>query len=195
MKTVVIATNNKGKLQEFKSLFPNVNIKGLADLGFTDTIIEDGNTFKENALIKARKIAKAYNSIVIADDSGLEVKALNGEPGIKSARYASEHNDALNNEQLIKNLNGITDRRARFVCALCIYFPNDDYRLVEEYCYGLIVDEAKGSNGFGYDPHFYSLDLHKTLAEASMNEKNKISHRAKALRKLKELLNEDFSLK
>lgn len=196
MKTVVIATNNKNKVKEFKSLLGNDNIefKTLNEIGYNKEIIEDGNTFKENAIIKAKTISKELNVIAIADDSGLEVEALGGAPGIYSARYAGGHDDE-NNKLLIKNLKNKENRNARYVCAICIYYPNDEYLIVEDYCNGIIIDEPKGTNGFGYDPYFYVNEFNKTLAEVSLEEKNKISHRAKAIRHIGELINEDFTIK
>lgn len=197
MKTIVIATNNLNKVREFKSLFNNDNIefKSLKEIGYDKDIVEDGKTFKENAMIKAREVALDLNVIAISDDSGLEVDALNGEPGIYSARYAGGHDDEENNALLLKNLKGVKNRKARYVCAICIYHPNGDYRIIEEYCNGEIIDERRGTNGFGYDPYFYVSQFNKTLAEVSLAEKNTISHRAKAIRKILEICNEDFSFK
>ena len=196
MKTVVIASNNKNKIKEFRSILNmnNIEFKSMEDIGFHDDIIEDGNSFFENALIKAKTISKKYNVIAISDDSGLEVMALNGAPGIYSARYAGGHDDEDNNRLLLKNLKGIDDRRARYVCNICVYYPNDEYVSVEEYCNGYIIDDRRGVNGFGYDPYFYVDEYKKTLAEVSLEDKNKISHRAKALRKLREKLDEDFNI-
>ncbi len=196
MKTVVIASNNKNKIREFKSILniDNIEFKSMSDIGFTDDIIEDGNSFEENALIKARTIAERFNVIAISDDSGLEVMALGGAPGIYSARYAGGHDDEENNALLLKNLKGIEDRRARYVCNICIYYPNGEHLSVEEYCNGFIIDDRRGTGGFGYDPYFYVTEYNKTLAEVSLEDKNKISHRAKALRKLREMLDEDFNI-
>ena len=196
MKTVVIASNNKNKIREFKSILniDNVEFKSMSDIGFTDDIVEDGNSFKENALIKPRTISKKFNVIAISDDSGLEVMALGGAPGIYSARYAGGHDDEDNNALLLKNLKGVEDRRARYVCNICLYYPNDEYISVEEYCNGYIIDDRRGSGGFGYDPYFYVDEYKKTLAEVSLEDKNKISHRAKALRKLRDMLDEDFNI-
>lgn len=198
MKTIIIATNNQNKVKEIKSLFDNKNIcfKTLKEIGYKDEIIEDGNTFSENALIKAKTIALKYNIPAISDDSGLEVRALNWEPGIYSARYAYNlHDDEENNKLLLKNLEGIEDRYARYACAICLYYPNGKHIDVLEYCEGEIIDEKKGTNGFGYDPYFYIPSLGKTFAEVPLEIKNTMSHRAKALRRLKELINEDFSIK
>ena len=128
MKTVVIATNNKNKVKEFKSIInnPNIEFKTLKEIGYDKDIIEDGNSFIENALIKARTVSRDLNCIAISDDSGLEVRALNWAPGIYSARYAGGHDDLENNKLLIKNLKGIEDRFARYVCAIAICYPNGD---------------------------------------------------------------------
>lgn len=193
MKTMVLATNNLGKLREFQSLLPEWKLVSLKDIGYTKEIIEDGKTFEENALIKAKTIAIETNCTVIADDSGLEVEALGGAPGIFSARYANGHDDEENNALLLKNLKGVENRRARYVCALCVYHPDGSYHILRDTCEGEIIDERRGENGFGYDPYFYIPNLGHTFAEISLEEKNKISHRAKALRRMKELYHETFS--
>jgi len=197
MKTIVIATNNMNKVREFKSLLGNENVefKSLKDIGYTKDIIEDGNTFEENAIIKAKTISLELGVIAISDDSGLEVDALGGAPGIYSARYAGTHDDEDNNALLLKNLKGVENRSARYVCAICVYHPNGEYRTVVKTCEGKIIDERRGVNGFGYDPYFYVEEFGQTLAEVSLEKKNTISHRAKALRGIQEILNEDFSFK
>lgn len=197
LKTVVIASNNKNKVKEFKSLLGNSDIefKTLNEIGYDKEIIEDGKSFEENAIIKAKQVASDLNVITISDDSGLEVYALNMAPGIYSARYAGTHDDEDNNQLLLKNLKGIKDRRARYACAICVCHPNLEYKVVTEYCNGEIIDERRGQNGFGYDPYFYIKEFDKTFAEVPLEKKNTISHRAKAIRKMKELLNEDFSFK
>ena len=195
MKTIVLATNNMGKLREVRSMFDNVEIFSLRDINYTKDIEETGQTFAENALIKAKTIAEEFNITVIADDSGLEVDALNGEPGIYSARYAGGHNDEDNNRLLIKNLQGIDNRKARYICAICVYKPNGEYKIFEANCEGEIIDNPRGTNGFGYDPYFYVKELSKTFAEVSLEEKNKLSHRAKALRMVKENCDENFNFK
>lgn len=197
MKKIVFATNNINKVKEFKSLFKNKDLDfvTLKEINYDKEIIEDGNTFEENAYIKAHQVSKDLNVIAISDDSGLEVEALNMAPGIYSARYAGGHDDEANNNLLIKNLKGIENRKARYACAICICYPNGETKTVIEYCYGEIIDDRRGTNGFGYDPYFYIPEFGKTFAEVPLEKKNTISHRAKAIRKLKELLNEDFSLK
>lgn len=198
MTTIVIATNNQNKVREFKSLFdnPNIEFKTLKEIGYNKEIIEDGNTFSENALIKAKTVSKELNVIAISDDSGLSCEALNGAPGIYSARYAGpQHNDDDNNALLIKNLSDKENKNAKYVCAICLYHPNDEYKIIVGECHGTIIDTPKGKNGFGYDPYFYIEAFGKTFAEVPLEQKNTISHRARALRGLKEVINEDFSFK
>lgn len=194
---VIIATNNKNKVYEFKSLFDNnqIEFKTLHEMGYDKEIIEDGKTFEENAIIKARQVSTDLGCIAISDDSGLEVEALNGEPGIYSARYAGTHNDDDNNKLLIKNLAGIENRNARYVCAICVYYPDGKYLVTKGTVEGKIIDTPKGKNGFGYDPYFYIEEFKKTFAEVELSVKNTISHRARAIRKMKELVNEDFTYK
>ena len=198
MKTIVIATNNQNKVREFKSLFnnPEIIFKTLSEIGYDKEIIEDGKTFSENAIIKARQVSKDLNVIAISDDSGLSCEALDGAPGIFSARYAGEqHNDDDNNELLIKNLKDKENKNAKYVCAICLYHPNDEYKVIIGECNGTIIDTPKGKNGFGYDPYFYIEEFGKTFAEVPLEQKNTISHRARALKGLKEIINEDFSFK
>jgi len=191
MRTIVVATNNFGKVKEFKELFQEDCLLTLKDIQYDKEIEEKGNTFYDNALSKARQVSKDTGYIVLADDSGLEVAALGGEPGVHSARYAKDHDDQANNALLLKKLNGKTQRDARFVCALCLYFPNDFYFMAEGYCTGVITTEARGTNGFGYDPYFLVPEFNQTMAQMPLSVKNKISHRAKALETLKEKLNEN----
>lgn len=193
MRRIVIATRNEGKLREFKDLFPRCEILSLKDINYTKEIIEDGKSFEENAILKAKQVALDTNQMVIADDSGLEVFALNGAPGIHSARYSKDHNTLANNQLLLKNMNGYEDRRAQFVCVICLYFPNGRYLLSKGICEGKITEKLSGTNGFGYDPCFYVEEYGKTMAELSLDIKNKISHRAKAILHLKEMLYENFS--
>lgn len=197
MKTIVIATNNKNKVREFQSIFntDKIEFKTLNEIGYDKDIIEDGNSFEENAYIKASQVSKDLNVIAISDDSGLEVEALNMAPGIYSARYAGGHDDEANNQLLLKNLKGKENRKARYACAICICYPDGKSKTVIDYCYGRIIDDRRGTNGFGYDPYFYVDEFKATLAEVSLEKKNTISHRAKAIRKLKESLDENFNLK
>jgi len=187
MKEIVIASKNEHKIIEISNILTPLGYKVLSLFDFDDfpEIIEDGNTFKENALIKARTLAIHLNKTVIADDSGLEVFALDNEPGIYSARYAGEnknYND--NNELLLKNLKKIENRKARFVTSMCVYYMDKEPIFVEDYLYGEISREYVGENGFGYDPIFYIPHLNKNLAELSLEEKNQISHRALCLKQL-----------
>ena len=183
-RPIVLATRNEGKIREFRRIladFP-IEIKGLGDFGPIPDVVEDGETFEDNAVIKARHTARILGLPAIADDSGLEVAALGGAPGIKSARYAGEAaDDREKNLKLLNALEGIEDRKARFVCVLAIAVPRGPALIYEGICEGAIALEMKGGNGFGYDPVFYFPPLGKTFAELSADEKNRVSHRGKAL--------------
>jgi XTP/dITP diphosphohydrolase len=193
---IVIATRNAGKVNEFAVLFNNrqLEVRSLADYPAIPSVEEDGLTFGANALKKAKTLAQLLGVPVLADDSGLCVDALEGAPGVWSARFAGEHaTDAENNAKLVLELRslGVMEGsvsqafKARFVCALALYNPeNHEVIQVEEACEGLIVLEARGSHGFGYDPLFYLPDFELTMAELAIDQKNQISHRAKALRTL-----------
>lgn len=183
---VVLASQNKHKIAELQALLakhiPDIEVISLADAGFSGEIVEDGDTFEENAFIKARAAAST-GYIGLGDDSGLCVRALGGAPGIYSARYAGEHgDDGANNRLLLKNLEGVEDRHAEFVCVIACAFPEKDEEL---FCRGAtegkIIDEYKGEGGFGYDPLFYYEPFGKTFAEMTPEEKNSISHRGKAI--------------
>lgn len=182
---IVIASNNKNKIREIKKLYPNLDLKSLAELNISDEVEEDGQTFRENAAKKALYIAQKYHVITLADDSGLCCLGLALAPGVHSARYASDHNDALNNAKLVKEISSIKNKKAYYACAICIALPNGKTYLKEKKCYGRIILTPKGQGGFGYDPYFYLPKLNKTMAEISLEEKNMISHRAKALKALK----------
>lgn len=191
-ETFVLASNNKHKIEEFKRMFPDKDIVSMAEVGFVDEIDENGKTFLENSLIKARAVSKYLKkkgivANVIADDSGLCVDALGGAPGIHSARYAKEHDDRANRRKLLDNLHGESNRSAHFVCVIVKVFPNGTYVSVEGKTFGKILEKEVGENGFGYDPLFFSDDLKKTFAEATGDEKNSVSHRGRAIEKLKEL--------
>ena len=181
---VVIATSNKGKLKEFETLLAPLNwhFYSLQDLGI-DSPIEDGTTFYENALIKAKHAATISGIPAIADDSGLCVDSLNGAPGIKSARYAGENSsDADNNLKLLESLENETQRNAAFVASLVFFDPNsdEDPLSAEGRLEGEIARDSQGKDGFGYDPIFFISSENKTLAELGKDYKNKNSHRAKA---------------
>lgn|SRR5699024_300335 len=192
-KTIIIATHNKGKAKEFKSLFDEYgyNIKTLHDFPEIGEVPETGHSFSENALQKAAAISEKLNTIVLADDSGLEVDALNGQPGIYSARYAGEHgNDQKNNEKLLEELKNVSEaeRKANFHCTLALVGPEREPLFVEGNIEGYILFKPQGENGFGYDPLFYIPTLNKSMGELTNEEKNKISHRAIAIENLKDHL-------
>lgn len=194
MKEIVIATKNKHKIIEMKKMLEPLGFKVLTLFDFSDfpEIIEDKFTFKDNALKKAKELALYLKKPVLADDSGLEVFSLNNEPGVYSARYGGIEKDyGKNNELLLKNLAGIENRKARFVTSLCLYYLDKEPIFIEDYLYGEISKEYLGENGFGYDPIFYVPELNKNLAEISLEEKNKISHRGKSLLRLIERLKSD----
>ena len=192
---IIFATGNKGKLKEVKKIFNNTDFEiiSLAELGFTEEIEETGNTFEQNAFIKAETIFEKYKMPVIADDSGLMVEQLNGQPGVYSARYAGENATYEdNNKKLLYELNKFPQPHlAKFVC--CAVFVNVKTRFsVTGELEGEIIKEYKGSNGFGFDPIFKPLEFEQTLAEMGIIEKNKISHRAKAFEKLKQKMIENI---
>lgn len=191
--SLIAATKNKGKLQEFIQIFERLpfDIISMTDAGINDDIDETGNTFEENALIKARAVWKASDKAVIADDSGLEVDALDGAPGIYSARYAGcNATDQDRNAKLLDALKNVPQdkRTARFVCAAAIMLPSGRSLTVRGTCEGRITFEPAGCNGFGYDPLFYVPEFGLTIAQMDADTKNKISHRGKALRKMAEQL-------
>lgn len=195
MYEVIIATKNKGKLREFESLLAilNVKVRSLEDLVPIPDIIEDGETFQENAKKKAEEICSIFKLPTIADDSGLVVDFLNGMPGIYSARFAGEEkNDDKNNTRLLELMQDIEaeKRSAKFVCAIALAIPNEPTIIVQEEIEGTITFEPKGANGFGYDPFFYIPEYGRTMAEIPAEVKNKISHRAKALDKLMMIIGE-----
>ncbi|MCB7153946.1 XTP/dITP diphosphatase [Bacillus stercoris] len=193
MKEAIIATHNPGKVKEFKEILEprGYDVKSLAEIGFTEEIEETGHTFEENAILKAEAVAKAVNKMVIADDSGLSIDNLGGRPGVYSARYAGEQkDDQANIDKVLSELKGIEkeQRTARFRCALAVSIPGEETKTVEGHVEGYIAEEPRGEYGFGYDPIFIVKDKDKTMAELTSDEKNKISHRADALKKLSKLL-------
>lgn len=195
----VLASSNQNKIKELKTILSRImsdaEVITIKEAGIVDDIVEDGNTFAENALIKAR-VAASTGNIGIADDSGLAVEALGGAPGIYSARYAGGHgNDQANNQKLLENMDGVANRHAAFVCNIACVFPDGSEPIVAEgKIEGEILEAPRGEGGFGYDPLFWVPSLSKTLAEAMPEEKNAISHRARALaafaEKFKERLEE-----
>ncbi|WP_306984167.1 XTP/dITP diphosphatase [Alkalicoccobacillus murimartini] len=189
MNEIIIATTNKGKINEFKQLLEGNGkvIKSLLDYPHIPDIPEDGLTFHENAAIKAETLASLLNRTVIADDSGLEVDALNGEPGIYSARFAGEEkSDQANITKLLHLLEGVpeTERTARFVCVMAVAQPKEETIYFKGQFEGTIATEPSGDQGFGYDPVFFVPALGKTAAEISSEEKNARSHRGKAIQEL-----------
>ena len=194
MKKIVLASNNKHKIEEINAIFDDYEILSMKDIGYLDDIIEDGNTFEENALIKAKTISKYLKEKnmeydVLADDSGLCCEALDGAPGIFSARYAGGHgNDKANRDKLIKELKD-KNKNSYFLCSLVLYKTDDTYLTAEGKTYGSIIEEERGDTSFGYDCIFLSDDLGKTFGEATSEEKNKVSHRYRALVELKDLIN------
>ena len=191
IKEVVLATTNQGKVKEFSKLLGGVfeNVISLKELDSPPEVIEDGATFRDNALKKAREIAQYSGKLSLADDSGLEVYALNGEPGVYSARYSGQGaTDKTNIEKLLDELGDNTNRKARFVCVLALVDPNGEEIVVEGFCEGIILNEPRGEGGFGYDPVFYLPDREKTMAEIDPELKNRISHRANACKLLAEYL-------
>lgn len=199
MKKIVFATGNQGKMREVKKILADLNMEivSMKEEGIVTDIVEDGNTFAENAVIKAKAISALTDAIVLADDSGLVIDALNGEPGIYSARYLGEDTSyRIKNKNLIDRLEGVPDekRSARFVCAIAAALPDGTILQTEGTIEGIIGYEERGENGFGYDPIFYVPELGKTTAELSDEEKNAISHRGNALEKMKQLLKEHMEL-
>ena len=192
MKQVVIATKNKGKAKDFEALFQPLGFEVVTmfDVAPDMEIEETGTTFEENAVLKAETLAKALNMIVIADDSGLAVDALDGAPGVYSARYAGDHDDEANIVKVLENLAGVPEekRTARFMCALAIAGPEMDTTTVFGTCEGVILQEKRGTNGFGYDPIFFIPELGRAMAELTPEEKGSISHRGNAIRKLAQAL-------
>ncbi len=191
MEKLVVATKNKGKIIEIKKVLENIpfEVISMGDMGITVDVVEDGKTFEENSLKKAVEICNICNTIVIADDSGIEVDYLDGAPGIYSARFGGpDASDKDRNIKLLQMLNDVPfeKRTARFVCAIAVAFPDGRSFVIKDTCEGYVAFTCKGDNGFGYDPLFHVLEYDKTMAELSMDIKNKISHRAKALKKMAE---------
>ena len=196
-RKVIFATGNPGKLREIRMILGDMGLEivTMKEAGFTGTIVEDGTTFEENALIKAGTIAREMGEIAMADDSGLEIDALGGEPGIYSARYLGEDTSYdIKNQVILDRMKDVPEekRTARFVCAAACVFPDGRSLVVRETMEGRIGYEIAGTNGFGYDPVFYLPEFGCTSAQISPEQKNAISHRGKALRKMRELLLEEF---
>lgn len=192
-KRIIFATGNQDKMREIREIYGDLGyeILSMKEAGIDVDIVEDGETFEENALIKAKAVAACCDAIVFADDSGLEIDYLNKEPGVYSARYMGEDTSYdIKNASLIQRLDGVAkeDRTARFVCAIAAVFPDGSHKVVRGTIEGYIGWEPAGTNGFGYDPIFYVDEYGCSTAELSPEEKNKISHRGNALRMMKEEL-------
>ena len=188
---LILASNNAHKLTEMKAILAPYfdEIVSMGEAGIEHETVEDGKTFMENAVKKAKELAELSGCCAIADDSGLCVDALDGAPGIYSARFSGVHgDDKANNRLLLEKLAGVTERGAHYTCAIALAWPDGKLLTVEDYLYGEIAHDEKGSNGFGYDPLFILPVLGLRTAQISAEEKNRISHRGKALRKLVEKL-------
>lgn len=188
METIVLASNNQHKIKEFKEIMKDYNIVTMAEVGFTDDIVEDGDTFLANSTIKSQTIAKYLkeknlNYMVMADDSGLCVDALNGDPGVYSARYAGEHTQQANRDKLLANLKDVEDpnRTARFKCVITLLKPDGTMLVGEGKVEGKILKQETGDTSFGYDCLFYSNELKKCFGQATETEKNSVSHRGRAI--------------
>lgn len=193
MDRIIFATGNAGKMKEVREILKDLNVEVLSmkEAGIQADVEENGKTFQDNAVIKAREIMKISGEVVLADDSGLEIDYLNKEPGIYSARYMGEDTSyRIKNANLIERLQGVPDekRTARFVCAIAAAFPDGSVETTEGTIEGRIGYEEKGENGFGYDPIFYVPEFGCTTAELTGEQKNQVSHRGKALEAMKEIL-------
>jgi len=190
MQKLLIATQNIGKLHEIESLLSDIDIELVSpgEFIFEITVIEDGDTYHENAIKKAKAYSEAANLLALADDSGLEVDALSGQPGIHSARFSSKSN-ATDEDRRLALLSALADFpqpwKARFVCVVAIIDPKGGICFSEGYCSGQIISKERGNNGFGYDPIFLVSDTDRTMAELEMDEKNEISHRSRAIAGIK----------
>jgi len=193
MPKLLLATSNQGKIREYRFLLDGLGyqITTLTEEGITKIVTESGNNYEQNARLKAITYAKLSQFAALADDSGLEVDALNGEPGIKSARFAGEAaSDADKVSLLLAKLKGVKweKRTARFKCVIAIAIPGGGVELCCGECHGMVAFEAKGENGFGYDPIFFLTEIGKTMAELPFEVKNQISHRARASQKARQVL-------
>jgi XTP/dITP diphosphohydrolase len=188
MKQIVVATKNPNKAREYRELFApwQIEVKTLADFDQSIEIEENGITFEENALIKAQAVVTATQLPVVADDSGLVVDALDGAPGIHSARYAGDHDDGANNDKLLANLVGVSmdQRTAHFHTTLVALKPNGQKLVANGDVNGLILTQRRGENGFGYDPLFFLPKLNSAMAELTDEQKNSVSHRGRAMRQM-----------
>lgn len=198
MRKLIFATGNQGKMKEIREILADMDVEILSmkEAGVDLDIQEDGVTFQENAIIKAKAVQEATGELTLADDSGLEIDYLNGEPGVYSARYMGEDTSyRIKNANLIKRLEGVPmeQRTARFVCVIAAAFPDGRVETARATIEGVIGYEERGENGFGYDPIFYVPEYNCSTAELSPVQKNAISHRGKALRQMKEILKEAWN--
>mgnify|MGYP000292607741 CR=1 FL=1 len=198
-KKLIFATGNEGKMKEIREILGDLDyeILSMKEAGVNVDIVEDGTTFEENAIIKAKTVMEATGSIVLADDSGLEIDYLNKEPGVYSARYMGENTSyRIKNQIILDRLHGVPDivRSARFVCVIAAAFPDGTIETRRATIEGRIAQEPAGENGFGYDPIFYLPERGMSTAELSPEDKNSISHRGNALRKMKALLEKEALL-
>ena len=190
MTQLILATHNDHKAKEFRDILPQYSVQTLADLGYDDEIKETTTSLEGNSFIKAETVFKRYGHVVISDDSGLEVDALNGAPGVYSARYAGDpRNDQRNTEKLLDELQGASNRKAQFRTVITLMNTENSFQF-EGIVKGTIAKSPRGEAGFGYDPVFIPEGVQQTFAELAANEKNKISHRANAIEKLLHFLNE-----
>lgn len=190
MRRIIFATTNEGKMKEIRLILKDLNyeVVSLKEAGLNPEIIEDGNTFEENAMIKAKKVMELTGEMALADDSGLEIDYLNKEPGIYSARFLGESTSyEIKNQYFLDQLKDVSEekRTARFVCAIALAFPDGRCITKQATIEGRIANQIAGNNGFGYDPIFFVPEFGCTAAELTMDQKNKISHRAKALNAIK----------
>lgn len=193
MKKIIFATGNQDKMKEIREILSDMDVEvvSMKEAGIHADIVEDGSTFEENAVIKAKTICKMTGEITLADDSGLEIDYLNKEPGIYSARYAgTDTSYDIKNSLLLSRMKGVPDkqRTARFVCAVAAVFPNGDKEVVRGTMEGCIGYEIAGANGFGYDPIFFLPEYGCTSAELAPEKKNELSHRGEALRMMRQIM-------
>lgn len=198
MNTIIFATGNENKLREIRMITEGMGIEviSMKEAGCFADVEEDGTTFEENAILKARAIAQKSGKLVVSDDSGLEIDYLNKEPGIYSARYMGEDTPySIKNAELLRRMEGVPDekRTARFVCAMAMCRPDGTYETVQATMEGRVAYESAGANGFGYDPIFFLPEYGCTSAELSPEDKNAISHRGKALQMMKGILEKEFA--
>ena len=195
MEKVILASNNMGKIKEFREILKDMDIElvSMKEAGIDMDIVEDGSTFEENAIIKAKAVMERTGKLALADDSGLEIDALNKEPGIYSARYMGEDTPyEIKNSNLIERMKGVKgkDRSARFVCVIAAAFPDGEIITTRGTIEGVIAEEPAGENGFGYDPIVYVPEYGMTTGQMDPDAKNAISHRGKALTAMKKILEE-----